>query len=301
MNNTISLNSFNAWFYAIRPKTLGAIASPVFIGSAFAYSHGAFNSALMAVVLLCSLLLQILANLVNDYGDFLKGADGPNRLGPPRALQQGVISISAMQKAIAYIVVIILLLGLIIISHSGIIILFIGILSIFISIWYTLGKRPLSYLGFSEIVVLLFFGPIPALGSYYVQTMNISVDIFIASIGPAFLSTALLMTNNLRDKAEDANNNKRTLAVRFGEPFSRFMIIALLLSSLVSPLILTIFYNYNYIILSTAVALLIPLRKYRIILYEPISRRFNIMLASIGQALYIYGFIMSITLVLLSI
>lgn len=291
---TIALNSFSAWILASRPKTLGAISCPVLIGTALAYADSFFNWQIFLVSLICALLLQILANVVNDYCDFLKGSDTSERLGPPRAMQMAIITPQAMQKGIGLIVLLLAFLGMLLVFKAGLGILLLGLVCIFFSFWYTAGPKPLSYLGFSELAVLVFFGPVPLLGSYYCQSLNLSFVALVASIGPAFLSTALIMTNNLRDIVEDKKNHKRTVAVRFGEKFSRGAIIILILSSLISPIILILFFNYSWLLLITAFALVFPVMKFSIILHEPVSRRFNLVLASIGQALYLYGVAMSI-------
>lgn len=294
---TIAVNSLNAWVLASRPKTLGAILCPVLIGSALAYSHDFFDIKIMLVSIFCALLLQILANVVNDYCDFLKGSDTQERLGPPRAMQMAIITPSAMQKGICLIVLLLAFFGMQLVFRGGFVILALGLVCIFFSFWYTAGPKPLSYLGFSELAVLVFFGPVPLVGSYYCQSLNFSYVALLASIGPALLSTALIMTNNLRDISEDEKNKKRTVAVRFGEKFSRVMIIILICSSMISPLFLIIIYNYSWGLLTTALALIIPANKFSILLQEPITRRYNLMLASIGQALYVYGVLMSIGII----
>jgi 1,4-dihydroxy-2-naphthoate octaprenyltransferase len=295
--NSIAVNSLDAWILAIRPKTLGAILCPVLIGSALAYTKNFFNIKILLLSLVCALLLQILANIVNDYGDFMKGADTPERLGPPRAMQLAIITPRAMKAGIAIIIFLLAILGMQLVMRGGLGILALGLLCIFFSLWYTLGPKPLSYLGFSEFAVLVFFGPVPVLGSYYCQSLHLSFTALCASIGPALLSTALIMTNNLRDISEDGKNNKRTLAVRFGEKFSRLAIIFLICGSAISPLLLIIIFDYSWLLSGVLGVLLIPAAHFYEILYAPVSRVFNNILASIGQSLYLYGIIMSIGII----
>ena len=255
--NSISINSLDAWILASRPKTLGAISCPVLIGSALAYAQGFFSLKIMLLSLVCALLLQILANIVNDYGDFRRGADTHERLGPPRAMQMAIITPRAMNLGIALIVLAIALLGTQLVFHAGKSILVLGITALFFSFWYTAGPKPLSYLGFSELAVVIFFGPVPLVGTYYCQSLQLSVSALVASLGPALLSTALIMTNNLRDISEDKKNHKRTVAVRFGENFSRKAIIILICLSIISPLLFILVFNYSWILLITSLSLII--------------------------------------------
>lgn len=289
MNKAVKTNSIEAWIKASRPKTLGAMCCPVLIGTAFAVSEKKFHFAYFLITIVCSLLLQILANLINDYGDFLKGSDGKDRLGPPRAMQMGWITKKAMERGIAVNLLIICVLGSILSLRGGWPILLSGLVGIFLCGWYTLGKKPLAYLGFSEVVILLVFGPGVVVLTYYLQTLDFSREVIAISISPGLLSTALILTNNLRDINEDRKNKKRTIAVRFGEKFARIAIVTLVIFANVGPVILVLKFSYSPLLLLACIPLVLPARYFLMILQEPVSAKFNLMLASIGQSLYRFG------------
>ncbi len=293
----IETNSWAAWLRASRPRTLGAMSCPVFIGSALALKDGMFSAPLFVITFFCALLLQILANLVNDYGDFVRGSDTKERLGPPRAMQMGWLTPSVMKKGIALVLLSIVALGFLLILRGGMSILVLGSISLLTCIWYTAGPRPLSYLGFSEIAVLLLFGPVPLIGSYFVQSLSLPKEGFVLSIAPALLSTALILTNNLRDIEEDKRHRKLTLAVRFGARFSRLLIIFCVCLAALSPLLLFFFYSYGPLIFVALFALVIPMRQFKMILHDPVSAKFNMMLAAIGKSLYLFGVLMSLGII----
>ena len=77
-----------AWVAALRPRTLPAAIAPVAVGTAAAARSGHVQPGVALAALAAALLLQIGTNLVNDWGDFRRGADGPDRLGPRRARSQ---------------------------------------------------------------------------------------------------------------------------------------------------------------------------------------------------------------------
>src|SRR5262249_37196896 len=81
-----------AWRAAIRPRTLSAPVVPVAVGTAVASRDGHARPGVALAALAAAVLLQVGTNLVNDWGDFRRGADGPGRLGPPRAVQSGWLS-----------------------------------------------------------------------------------------------------------------------------------------------------------------------------------------------------------------
>lgn len=298
MNNiAIQTNSLAAWMRATRPRTLGAMACPVFLGSALAFKDSSFSWSLFMTTFICAMLLQILANLVNDYGDFLRGSDTKERLGPPRAMQMGWLTAPAMKKGIALVILSIVILGLILTARAGISIFFVGSASLITCVWYTAGPRPLSYLGFSEIAVLLLFGPLPVLGSYFVQGLSLPKEGIILSIAPALLSTALILTNNLRDIDEDRRHRKMTLAVRFGAPMSRMMIVGCVCLASLSPLLLLFHFHYSPLVLVSLLGLIFPIRQFKMILYDSISAKFNLMLQAVGKSLYVVGVLLSIGII----
>lgn len=295
MSLSITQNSFSSFVLAARPKTLGAIICPVLLGSSLAFVYGPFSWSIFFLCFLTSILLQILANWVNDYGDFIRGADS-FRLGPKRAMQIGAISLKAMKMAIGFLVVLISLFGLILINVGGWPIFFVGVLALFMSLWYTMGKTPLAYLGFSEIVVFLLFGPFATLGAFYIQTSYFSWQALGVSLSPGFLSACLLLTNNLRDHLQDEKNNKRTLAVRFGASFAKVGIVIWLLCSFFGPVSLILSESFNWLVFLGVMPIFIPLSKIHI-LKEPISSKYNLLLQSIGQALYLLGFVLALGII----
>ena len=73
----VKVNSFKAWILASRPKTLSGAAVPVMIGTALAMRDASFDIRIVPAVLcfLFAFLMQIDANFVNDYFDYVKGTD----------------------------------------------------------------------------------------------------------------------------------------------------------------------------------------------------------------------------------
>lgn len=209
------------WLLATRIKTLPAGMSPVLIGLSCAQANGFFDSFLALITLTCSLLIQIGTNFANDYYDFKKGADTDKRVGPTRMLQAGHIKPSHMKIATALTFGLAFCLGLVLVAKAGIVILIIGLISILCGYMYTAGPYALAYIGLGDLFVLIFFGPVAVMGTYYIQTTTISTESFLAGIGIGLLSTAILVVNNVRDYKEDKSNNKKTLVVRFGILFGK--------------------------------------------------------------------------------
>lgn len=212
-----------AWLLASRPKTLSAAVVPVLIGTAMVLPR-AIHWSLFVCTLLGSVFIQIGTNFVNDALDFKKGADTGERLGPLRVTQAGLISAEAVLRGAYVCFVLAALCGVPLIYRAGWPLLVIGIVSIVAAYAYTGGPYPLAYNGLGEVFVLLFFGFIAVGGTYYVQTQMMATDVLMAGFAAGALAVVLIAINNLRDVAGDRTSNKRTMAVRLGEPVARIEI-----------------------------------------------------------------------------
>jgi len=243
-------NKITIWLLASRPKTLPAAAAPVFVGTAVAYSTDDLNILAASIALICSLLIQIGTNFVNDLYDFIKGTDDENRVGPTRAIAAGWISPTQMKKAISLTFGTTFILGLFLVYHAGWIILLIGVFSIISGYAYTAGPYPLAYNGLGDIFVFMFFGVVATVGTYYVQALQFSQFALLASVPVGLLITNILVVNNYRDADQDKKKNKNTLAVKFGKPFSLFQYNISLLVSYVVPISIFILFDTSpYILL----------------------------------------------------
>lgn len=225
--NTIKRNSFHAWMLAARPKTLTGAMVPVAVGSALAYTYDTF---VWQPALICALfagLMQIAANFVNDLFDYLKGSDREDRLGPERTCTQGWITPKAMKRGIAFIILLACATGSTLMFYAGWELIFVGIGCVVFAFLYTAGPYPLSYYGWGDVLVVLFFGLIPVSGTYYVQALHLNSDVIITSLVCGLLVDTLLVVNNYRDRDADLRSGKRTVVVRFGERFGRYFYLVL--------------------------------------------------------------------------
>jgi 1,4-dihydroxy-2-naphthoate octaprenyltransferase len=206
----------NVWLQAARPKTLPAAATPVIVGTACAHACGGIAWGPALAALGGAFALQIGANFANDAFDAEKGADGADRIGPVRAVASGLISASAMKRAMIAAFAVAMLFGVYLTSVAGWPIVAIGLASIAAAFAYTGGPWPLGYHGLGDVFVFVFFGIVAVCGTAFVQLGRVPELAWWASVPVGALSTAILVVNNVRDRVGDARAGKRTLAVRFG-------------------------------------------------------------------------------------
>jgi 1,4-dihydroxy-2-naphthoate octaprenyltransferase len=232
------VSSREAWVLASRPRTLPAAIAPVLVGTALAIQAGVFYWPAALAALVVSLALQIGANFANDLGDFHRGADTPERVGPTRATSAGLISPAAMSAGMWVAFGAAAAAGLYLVVRGGWPALIVGAASILAGLAYTLGPLPLGYVGLGDLAVFLFFGLVGVVGTYYVQALDVTPLAFVAAAPVGALVTAILVVNNIRDADTDRRAGKRTLAVRFGRRGARIEYVALLVAAYATPFIL---------------------------------------------------------------
>jgi 1,4-dihydroxy-2-naphthoate octaprenyltransferase len=222
-----------AWVAAIRPRTLPAAIAPVAVGTAVAARSGQARPLIALAALAAALLLQIGTNLVNDWGDFRRGADGPDRLGPSRAVAAGWLSPGDVIRGAALAFVIAALIGVWLIARGGWLIASIGLGGLAVAIGYTAGPWPFAYHALGEPFVFLFFGPLAVCGTELLQAGRASGMGLVASLPVGLLATAILLVNNVRDVESDGRAGKGTLVVRLGRPAGQALYVGTIAAAFV--------------------------------------------------------------------
>ena len=221
IESNVKVNSAKAWFLAARPKTLTGAAVPVMIGiSAAVAMYGSSVRVVPAVLcMLFALVMQIDANFVNDYFDFMKGTDDEQRLGPKRACAQGWITAAAMRRGLLYTTILACAIGLPLVYFGGWEMILIGFACVVFCFLYTIS---FSYIGLGDVLVLVFFGLVPVCMTFWLVAppttlMSIPWSVIVLSIACGLIIDTLLVVNNYRDIDNDRRAGKRTLIVRIGE------------------------------------------------------------------------------------
>ncbi len=221
-------SSLSRWILAARLRTLPLACSSVLLGSGLAAHDGYFRLPLFLLCLLTAILLQLLSNLANDYGDAVSGADNAERVGPTRAVASGLITRRQMLVAMAVTALAAVTSGLALLWNSfatdwPALLTFIGFgaLALLAAITYTVGRRPYGYRGLGDLSVFLFFGLLGVMGSYYLFSHQLSWSLLLPAASCGLLATAVLNINNIRDRVSDAASGKFTLAVRLGASRAR--------------------------------------------------------------------------------
>ncbi|MDD3320824.1 MAG: 1,4-dihydroxy-2-naphthoate polyprenyltransferase [Paludibacter sp.] len=240
------------WIAAFRLKTLPLALSNTILGTLLALADDKFRWLVFALTALTTILLQVLSNMANDYGDFVNGKDTVERIGPKRMVQSGEITPKTMLHGIIVIGISCIISGglLILIGTQGMditnLLIFgiLGILAIAAAIKYTVGKNPYGYRGLGDIFVFIFFGLVGVIGSYFLQTQSFRWDLLLPASAIGLLSTGVLNMNNMRDYEADKNAGKITIVVAIGTKKAAFYHLILVLGAVFLTIIYTLM-NYH--------------------------------------------------------
>ena len=212
------------WFNAFRLRTLPVAFSCIITGNGLAMGEGKFSALVFVLALMTTVFLQILSNLANDYGDYTKGVDNDDRVGPLRSLQSGLINKKEMIHAMWIVSFLCSISGVSLIYYGTLglnivkiaLFCFLGLSAMFAAMKYTMGKNPYGYSGFGDLFVFLFFGWLGVFGSYFLQTHSMDLILFLPASSIGFFTAAVLNINNMRDHKGDKESNKNTLVVKMG-------------------------------------------------------------------------------------
>lgn len=201
-----------------------------------AYASGHFQLWVLLFTLLTGLGIQISTNMANDLFDYIKGADNLSRKGPTRVTASGLLNVVQMKQMIFAVMAFTALCGCVLILQGGWIISALVALALVFALAYTAGPLPLAYLGIAEFFVLVFFGPVATMSTYYLQTLEWNPHVGIAGLAPGLLSCAILIINNLRDVDEDRKAGRKNLICRFGTTFGKWEFAVAIFGALLIPI-----------------------------------------------------------------
>lgn len=299
----IKQNSLKAWLLAARPKTLTGCAVPVVIGLALAYTDdqvyydgSAFSWLAAVLCLLFAFAMQIDANFVNDFFDYVRGNDDAStRLGPLRACTQGWVTLEAMKHAIASTTVLACLVGLPLVYFGGFEMIAVGLLCVVFCFLYT---THLSYIGMGDVLVLVFFGIVPVCCTYYVQLHTVTWQVILASVACGLVIDGLLIVNNYRDRYNDEADGKRTLVVMLGADATEWLYLAL---GCIACLIGLVFWANGHILAFVLPFIYLLFHTFTWIKMRRMNygRQLNECLGETARNIFIYGLCVTIGLLLL--
>ena len=237
-----------SWIKAARLRTLPLALAGIVMGCGLAWFFGAINWTVCILAVVTAVLIQVFSNFANDYGDSQKGTDNEFRLGPTRTMQSGEISKKEMKAGMFVVGFLSLFFGVWLVYAGAwhvsktafFVFIGLGVLALVAAYFYTAGKRSYGYIGLGDLSVFLFFGLLPVIGVFYLNTGYLETAVVLPSITMGFFSAGVLNLNNMRDIENDQQSGKITLAVRMGSRNSRIFHASIILWGWIATVIFTI-------------------------------------------------------------
>jgi 1,4-dihydroxy-2-naphthoate octaprenyltransferase len=212
------------WLFlrATRLPFLTATFVPVLLGIAVAAWTNGFNWWLALLTLIGGACIHLGLNVANDVFDTASGADQANVnptqfSGGSRVVLYGLLSLRTIALLSLGFYAVGIAIGVGLAAARGWDLLWLGVAGALLSVFYTAPPLKLVHRGLGEIVVALGFGPIMALGAYFVQAREYDLEPLLASIPVGILIALVLYVNEVPDRPADAAAGKRTLPVRFSK------------------------------------------------------------------------------------
>lgn len=204
------------WWKLLRPHTLTASFIPVAIGTAMALAVHTITISLFLSMLFASTLIQAATNIFNEYYDFMDGLDHAQSVGIAGTIVRDKVSPKTI-LLIAYIFsALAILLGIYICMYTSWWIFLIGLICILVGYLYSGGPCPISATPFGEVVAGTFMGLVIILISFFIQTGTITLGSLLICGPTSILIGTILMSNNIRDLADDKAHGRKTLAILLG-------------------------------------------------------------------------------------
>ena len=217
---------------ATRPWSFTMSLISVTVGTLLAAERGPVSLTWFALTAIGITLFHAAANLVNDYFDTLYGIDQPDSPTAkyrPQPILSGMLTPNQLLKEAVVLFVLTTVIGLTAAVLRSYHVLWIGIVGLLTSIFYTAGPVKFKYRAFGEFAVFMMWGPLMIEGAYAVQRNALSIKALYISIPFGMLVALVLFANNMRDIAYDSRHNVKTMSILLGSRRSYLLFAGLIL------------------------------------------------------------------------
>ena len=234
------MNRVQIFLQVTRARTLPVMAAPVIIGSVLAWQQGSpFHWGFFVLALVGAMAAHLGANVINDVFDFGAGTDQAAQAITPqgntvatgsRYLLNGKLTITYYRRlAIACFAVALLCGTVLTIFRPWALAL--GIIGFLLAFFYVARPIRLAYIGrgLGEIDILISFGILPLVGSFYVQANMVTHVALLASLPIGLYTMVVLYFHHFLHWRADKEVGKITPVVALGENGARIVGALLLL------------------------------------------------------------------------
>ena len=208
----------SVWLRVIRVRFLLASIIAVSVGLAITWWHTGNISIFDAILTMCGVLaLHASVDLLNDYWDFKRGIDTTTHRtkmsGGSGVLPEGLLKPAQVYAAGIAFLIIGTAIGIYFIATDGIVI---GIILAFAVISIYFYSTKIVDWGLAEVFVAIK-GSMIVMGTYFVQTSQITEQSVLAGIVIGVLSSLVLFITSFPDHDADKAKGRKTLVINLGK------------------------------------------------------------------------------------
>ena len=269
------MSRFQLFLQVTRARTLPVMLAPVLIGSVLAWQqNGHFQWGLFVLALVGALAAHLGANVLNDVFDFAKGTDqaayaimpeGKTLTTGSQFLLNGRLSLRVYRGLAFGCFAVALLCGIVLTIFRPWALAF-GVAGLLLAYFYVAPPLRLAYIGrgLGEVDILISFGILPLVGSYYVQTGTVTLSALLASLPIGLYTTAVLYFHHFLHWRADKTVGKITPVVALGENGARIggaILLFLIALTVFIDALLSVFPWYSVIAAFTIIPILLALRQ----------------------------------------
>ena len=220
------------YLIAAHPWSFPASAMPALVAFTFVfyfYQTGVFTTVnwvngILAVV--GAVVFHAAGNIMGDYYDYVNGVDGQEKTGPIRLLVTGYFKPKTILLYGITVLTVGIILGIYLMSQTGLPLLFIGVLGILCAVFY----YKLKYIALGELVIFISFSQLIGLGVVYAMTSQLVWSSLLVVAPSGLLVVSILHANNTRDLVLDKKAGIKTQAIILGIDGSKILYQTLMLS-----------------------------------------------------------------------
>ncbi len=217
-------NKLLIWWQASRYHFIPPSFFPAAVGSIVSWSsNNSFSFYFFVLVEIGVIINHIALNMTDDYFDYKHAVDHtkPGEKNPytggSGTLTSGLIQPKKMLSVFIFLYLIVIILGLYLAYERGWPIIAFGLFGIFWSVFYTSPPIKFAHHGLGELGLLINFGPIIGLGAFFVQSQQLTMEAFLATLPCGIMLFSMIIINEIPDVQEDKLAGKLTLVARFGK------------------------------------------------------------------------------------
>src|SRR5699024_2255497 len=292
-------DGFQVWWRLLRPHTLTASFVPVFVGTMLAVIYeGSFHLPLFLAMLIASILIQAATNMFNEYYDYKRGLDNEKSVGIGGTIVRDGISPQTVKKLAFVFLAIAALLGVYICLTSSLWIAVIGLISMAVGYFYTGGPYPIAYTPLGELFSGFFMGPVIIGISFFIQTDDVTCAVFFVSIPIGLFIASIMTSNNIRDRVNDAENGRKTIAILLGHQASIVFLASMFALAFIITIILIIVGMLPYWSFITLLAIPKTIQVIKGFIGKTEPLEMMPAMAATGKTNTIFGLLLSISLLI---